>query len=310
MSRQIRLPFKGMMAPTFTPFKDDGSLDLDLVKPYAAHLKAVGVTGVWVNGTAGEGMSMTLPERKAVAESWLACRADVPVVIVQCGAGCLKDTQDLARHAAEKGADGVAVLPLVFDPPKTTDDLVDYMVEVAKACPSTPLFYYHIPMKTGVKLSMSEFLEKGVKRIPTLSGIKFTDEDVSGEGRKCLKVDGGNLTVFNGFDQMLQKSLSVGFTSSVNAGFTFLPHLGARIFSLMEAGDVEEALKVQERLTSCYDIIYRQNGGAFSAACMKAASSILTGLQFGPTRLPVKPLTEEMRATLKRDLEKHGLKVY
>lgn len=51
---------------------------------------------------------------------------------------------------------------------------------------------------------MSEFLEKGVQRIPTLSGIKFTDEDVSGEGRKCLKVDGGNLTVFNGFDQVRQ----------------------------------------------------------------------------------------------------------
>lgn len=43
-----------------------------------------------------------------------------------------------------------------------------------------------------------------MKRIPTLSGIKFTDEDVSGEGRKCLKVDGGNLTVFNGFDQVRQ----------------------------------------------------------------------------------------------------------
>lgn len=51
-------------------------------------------------------------------------------------------------------------------------------------------------------VSMSEFLEKGVKRVPTLAGIKFTDEDVSGEGKKCLKVDGGNLTVFNGFDQV------------------------------------------------------------------------------------------------------------
>ncbi|KAG0724424.1 N-acetylneuraminate lyase [Chionoecetes opilio] len=264
------------MAPIFAPFTADGSLNLKVVKTYAAHLKKEGVAGVWVNGSVGEGMSLTVQERKALAEAWLACREDVPTVIVHCGAVCLKDALELARHAEDHRASGVAVVPPLYDRPATTDDLVDYMQEVAKACPRTPLFYYHYPSKTGVNLSMSEFLQKGVKRIPTLAGMKFTDEDVSDEGRKCVQVDGGSLTIFSGFDQdsavggwgetgvglgglerqsTLQEALSVGFSCSVNAGFNFVSHLGARVYSLMAAGDVHEAKKVQKQFNDCFDVI-------------------------------------------------------
>ncbi|XP_063864523.1 N-acetylneuraminate lyase-like [Scylla paramamosain] len=303
-----RLNFKGMMAPTFAPFKADGSLNLEMVKPYAAHLKKQGVTGVWVNGSVGEGLSMTVAERKAVAEAWLACRDDVPTVIVHCGAVCLKDVQEMACHAESHGASAVAVLPNVYERPATTDQLVDYMQEVAKACPRTPLFYYHIPMKTCVNLSMSEFLAKGVKRVPTLAGIKFTDMDVSGEGRKCLAVD-SSLTIFSGFDESLQEALSVGFTACVNSSGNFVPQLGSRIFSLMAAGDADGAKKVQDQLLDCLAIIFAESGG-FNGAGLKAACTILTGLQLGPTRLPVQMLTQDRMNTVRKNLGSRGFKVY
>lgn len=68
-----------------------------------------------VNGTASEGMSMTVPERKQVAEAWLACRGDISTVIVQCGAGCLKDTQDLvSKQGFRWPFFGSVVLPGFF----------------------------------------------------------------------------------------------------------------------------------------------------------------------------------------------------
>lgn len=45
---------------------------------------------------------------------------------------------------------------------------------------------------------MSEFLSKGKDQIPTLSGIKFTSNDLD-EGAKCLRVH-EELTVFLGAD--------------------------------------------------------------------------------------------------------------
>lgn len=59
--------------------------------------------------------------------------------------------------------------------------------------------------------------------------------------------------------QTIQESLSLGFTCAVNSSFTFLPHLAARIFSMMEAGDKDGAVKEQQRLTSCFDVIFRQS---------------------------------------------------
>lgn len=306
----IRLNYKGMMAPTFVPFKADGSLNLEMVKPYAAHLKKHGIAGVWVNGSVGEGMSMTVAERKAVAEAWLACKDDkiMPTVIVHCGAACLKDVQEMARHAESHGASAVAVVPSLYERPANTDQLVDYMQEVAKACPRTPLFYYHIPIKTCVNLSMSEFLAKGVKRVPTLAGIKFTDMDVSGEGHKCLAVD-SSLTIFSGFDETLQEALSLGFTACVNATGNFFPQLGSRIFSRMASGDVDGAKKAQKELLDCLAVIFAESGG-FNGAGLKAACTILTGLQLGPTRLPVQMLTQDRMNTVRKNLESRGFKVY
>ncbi|XP_071515354.1 N-acetylneuraminate lyase-like isoform X2 [Panulirus ornatus] len=304
-----RLPFRGMMAATFTPFKADGSLKLDVIPTYANYLREKGVKGIWVCGTAGEGMSLTMAERKAQTEAWLKHKDDISTIIIQCGAGSLKDTQELASHAEKAGANGVSVLPNLFDKPKSTEELVEYMAEVAKACPKTPLFYYHIPMKTDVRLSMSEFLTKGVARIPTLSGLKFTDHDVRGEGYKCLQVDNGSLTILNGFDETLQEAIGLGFTSAVNVGFNLFPHLGAQMFSLMEAKNEAEAIKIQEQVVRYLEAIFKQTGG-FSVSSVKTAGSLLTGLDFGPTRLPNKPFKDSMIDALRNDLKNLSLQVY
>ncbi|KAK8752066.1 hypothetical protein OTU49_011924 [Cherax quadricarinatus] len=299
-----------MMAPTFTPFKDNGSLNLELIPAYTKHLQQSGVKGAWVNGTVGECMSMTVPERKEVAETWIKRRADVPTIIIHCGGGCLKDTQELARHAEALGADGVAVFPCLFDKPESTEELVEYMQEVATACPNTPLFYYHYPIKTGVQLSMSEFLREGMKRIPTLSGIKFTDVDVSGEGKKCVEVAQGSLALFSGFDKTLQEALSVGFTCAVNSGFNFLPQHGSQVFALMEAGDAAGAIEAQGIISTCFDTMLNANDAPYTVSCLKTATTLLTGLDFGAVRKPTRAFTHSMTNTLRKDLQELGHKVY
>ncbi|XP_068211259.1 N-acetylneuraminate lyase-like isoform X2 [Palaemon carinicauda] len=304
-----RFNFTGMMAPTFAPFKSDGSLNLDVIPTYAKHLRKHGIKAVWVNGTAGEGMSMTVSERKQIAEAWMKCRDDISTVIVQCEAGCFKNTTELIKHAVSIGVEGVALLPNLFDKPKTTDDLVDYMEEASKVCPNTPLFYYHIPMKTCVELSMSEFLEKGAKRILNLAGLKFTDTDVAGEGRKCVLAAGGTLTIFNGFDEKLQEAVSHGFNSAVGGTFSGFPTMASQIFSFMKESNDAEAKKVQEELLIQVGAVFKQSGG-FTVASLKTATSLLTGIDMGPTRFPVKPYTPAMVDRLREDLRAVGLSVH
>ncbi|KAK7076303.1 hypothetical protein SK128_003803 [Halocaridina rubra] len=156
---------------------------------------------------------------------------------------------------------------------------------------------------------MSDFLAKGVKKIPTLSGIKFTDEDVAGEGKKCLQVADGTLTIFNGFDEKLQEALCVGFDSAICGSFSGFPSLAAQIFTLMREGQSEEAKRVQQTLTKHMGVIAKQTGG-FNIAGLKAATSMLMGIDLGPSRLPVKPLTSSKKEELRNDLKNLGCKVF
>ena len=63
---------EGLIAATFTPFAADGSVNVGVVPSYAEHLRAQGVAGVFVNGTTGEGLSLSLAERETLAEAWKA----------------------------------------------------------------------------------------------------------------------------------------------------------------------------------------------------------------------------------------------
>ncbi|XP_076060106.1 N-acetylneuraminate lyase-like [Oratosquilla oratoria] len=299
--------FRGMMAPTIAPMNKDGSLNLGQIKDYALRLSSNKVKGVFVNGTSGEGMSLTLQERKEVAEAWARHKDLIPTIIIQVGGGCLKDTQELAAHAEKLGVSGIASLPNLYDKPRDLTDLVDYCAMVANAAPKTPFFYYHIPMKTGVQMPMSEFLSMAGKAIPTLAGMKFTDEDVTGEGKKCLSVCGGNMKIFCGFDQTLFDALSAGFDSAINASFNFMAERSIQIFEAIEENK-EEAKNHQELITNTMETIIKQTDG-FTVGAVKAAMTLMTGLDVGPPRLPNRGLSEAQTRDLRQQLEDMGHKL-
>jgi len=66
----------GLIAAPFTPMHKDGSLNCDLIADYYRFLKANKVNGAFICGSTGEGVSMSLSEKKVVAEAWAACTKD------------------------------------------------------------------------------------------------------------------------------------------------------------------------------------------------------------------------------------------
>src|SRR5205823_3528877 len=98
-------PLTGLIPAPFTPFHADGRLDLDRVDALAGHYARTGVSGAFVAGTTGEGPSLTLDERAALAERWVrAARPHGLKVIVQVGHNCQADARTLAAHAGRVGA--------------------------------------------------------------------------------------------------------------------------------------------------------------------------------------------------------------
>src|SRR5690554_5719942 len=89
----------GLIAAPFTPFHADGQLNLRMIERQAAHLIASGVSGAFICGTTGESASLTIAERKLIAQRWVEVAGRELAIIVHTGHNCLADSRELAAHA-------------------------------------------------------------------------------------------------------------------------------------------------------------------------------------------------------------------
>lgn len=110
-----------------------------------------------VHGTTGEGSALSVAERKALAEAWVAAgKSTKQHIMIQVGGTAFPDVKELAAHAEKIGADSILTLPELYFKATNEQDLIDYLSEIAAAAPNTPLLYYHIPVWSGVN-SRSKF---------------------------------------------------------------------------------------------------------------------------------------------------------
>jgi dihydrodipicolinate synthase/N-acetylneuraminate lyase len=139
---------RGTIAAALTPLTGGGAvLDEEAFGPYVAFLAQHGVDGLLALGTTGEGVLFDVEERKRVAELFMAHKGTLQVA-VHCGAQSTADTVALAEHAAEAGADAVAVIAppyFAFD----ADELLGHFGAAAQACDPLPFYVYEFAARSG-----------------------------------------------------------------------------------------------------------------------------------------------------------------
>src|SRR6185503_4042698 len=123
----------GLIAASFTAFNADGSLNLAPIEKHAELLARNGVTGVFVCGSTGEGVSMTTAERMDCLSRWCSVVRGALKVIAHVGHNSLGDAQALAAHAKKTGVDAIGTVAPSVLRPANVDDLVDWCAAVAGA---------------------------------------------------------------------------------------------------------------------------------------------------------------------------------
>ncbi|XP_027977299.1 N-acetylneuraminate lyase isoform X2 [Eumetopias jubatus] len=208
---------QGLVAATITPMTEHGEINFSVIGQYVDYLvEEQGVKNIFVNGTTGEGLSLSVSERRQVAEAWVAKgRNKLDQVVIHVGALSLKDSQELAQHAAEIGADGIAVIAPFFLKPWNKDALINFLKEVAAAAPTLPFYYYHIPALTGVKIRAEELLDGIQDKIPTFQGLKFSDTDLLDFGQCVDQNRQQQFAFLFGVDEQLLSALVMGATGAV-----------------------------------------------------------------------------------------------
>jgi N-acetylneuraminate lyase len=292
---------KGLIAAPFTPMTEDGSLNPEVIAPYAAKLKNDGVNGVFICGTTGEGMLMSPEERMTVAEYWVKEQNPDFKVIVHVGTTAYVQSRNLAVHAQKIGAYAVGCMGPVFLKPSNADDLVRFCMEVASGAPDLPFYYYHIPTLSGVWLPMPEFLEKAGKVIPNLAGIKFTHHNMM-EMLQCIQMEDGKWDILHGFDEVLLCGLSMGAIAAVGSTYNYIAPVYQKMIDAFQTGNIEAARKYQYQSVKFIDILIRYGGGVIGGKPVMK----LIGLDCGPLRAPAHNLTLGELTQYKRELENIG----
>jgi N-acetylneuraminate lyase len=292
---------RGLIPAVPTPLAADGSLRLEGVEPIVEHLLTQTVAGAFVCGTTGEGMSLSVPERLQVAQRWCAASPPSLRVIVHVGHTSLEDAKTLAAGAQRSGAWAIAAHAPPFFRPKRVEDLVEYCAELAAAAPGLPFFYYHIPSLTGVTIPVRDFLALASRRIPTLRGIKFTHNDLLDFGRS-MDFEEGRFAMLFGLDEQLLSALVMGTKAAVGTTYGFAAPIYRRLIQAYEAGDLDTARAQQRRSREMIAAMFK--AGLLPA--IKAAYGWI-GLDVGPVRLPLAPLSTEEEQTFRDSLEKLGI---
>jgi N-acetylneuraminate lyase len=110
---------EGLIAAPFTPMHVDGSLNLTIIPAYYEFLKANGITGAFICGSTGEGVSMTNTEKKHIAQAWASCtKGDHDFkVMMFLGGTSIADCKDLALYSQQVGLYAVSfTAPFYFRP--------------------------------------------------------------------------------------------------------------------------------------------------------------------------------------------------
>jgi dihydrodipicolinate synthase/N-acetylneuraminate lyase len=279
----------GILTALVTPFTDDFRIDDAGIQSHVDRQVAAGVHGVVPLGTTGEFTTMTHAERLHVTEAVIAAAAGRIGVFPHTGAQSTEETVALSLHAQRAGAAGVMIVPPYYDPLRL-HELHAHLTAVGEAI-DIPIVYYNVPGATGLRLSPAELA--GLGDVPHVDYIKDTSGDFSAVTAMLIGY-ADKITLFNGWDTLTFGALATGAKGSVWGMANLLPEQAVRLYeALAIKGDLEEGRRLWAGLWPVNNLLESHN---YVAAIKGGLEEI--GFSAGPTRAPIRPISDEARAEL------------
>jgi dihydrodipicolinate synthase/N-acetylneuraminate lyase len=208
----LRARLHGAIAAASTPLRDAGTrLDEAAFAPYADFLASARLDGVLAFGTNGEAVLLSVDERRRGLELWLEALGGRLLVAAHCGAQTTADTIALAAHAAESGADAVAVI----GPPYFKLDAAaqrGHLLAAAAACAPLPFYVYEFAATAGYAFDPS-MLARLREEAENVTGMKVSDTPWDAFARYLL--DG--FDIFVGPEALIHRGREAGAVGAVSA---------------------------------------------------------------------------------------------
>jgi len=294
------LRMRGLVAAVVTPMNAKGDLDLSVVPRVVDYLASKGITGIYIAGSTGEGMSLTDEERRGVAEAYVGAAKGRMKSFVQVGHNSLRASADLAGHAESIGADAVSATPTGYFKVSGEAELVEGLLPIVEAAPKTPFYYYHIPFLSGVNLDPIKLTDISMDRLPTFCGIKYSD-GASLHNLSLLESVAPGLEFLSGSDEAYLMSVAQGYKAAVGSTYNYAAPIYNNVRKSLSVGDFKRAQVWQKHALEMITAMFETCGRSSLKVMMQ-----MVGIDCGPVRRPIDPASPDQIIALRKRLDTMG----
>lgn len=304
------LPFRGCIPANLLPFR----ADLEIDEPaYRQHLRwlagTAGVTAIVANGHAAEVSSLSRDERRrALAIALDEVGGAVPVVAGVYSDGT-REAVELARDARAAGAAGLLVFPptiFMWGAQVKPDMVLRHFQELADGV-DLPLIVFEYPPASGIGYSPETLA--ALCKIPSVVGVKDWSNDIVAYERnlRALRAADRPVAMLSSFTMSLLATFLLGADGCISGMGSVAADLQADLFAAAQAGSLERARRIHERLAPLVTVFYAPPFVDMHNR-MKEALVLLGRIPAAHVRPPLTPVSDEERQRIRLALRAAGLR--
>ncbi len=294
-----KIVFTGIMPALVTPVDKNGNIIYETVKALIDRYLAAGVDGFYAVGGTGEGVLLTLDQRKAMAEAAIKANNKRGKVIVHTGAINSKEVIELTKFATAAGADGISsILPSIYFQ-YNFNEIVRFYSDIA-ANTDLPILIY--ANHTGNGVNMTQLLKELLK-IDNIVGAKDTRSNYYALW-DLKQLNNGDVNIINGPDESLLCGLAMGADGGIGATYGAMPELFVGIYREFKAGNIKKAQELQFQANKLIQTMLTHCGGSI----VKPLKEIIriSGIDAGENIYPAESYTAESSKALVAALDAAG----
>lgn len=271
--------YKGILPAFYACYDENGEVSQERIRNQVIYYIEKGVKGIYVNGSSGECIYLSVEERKSIIEAVMEVAKGKLTVINHVACNNTIDSVELAKHSEELGVDAIAAIPpIYFKLPEYS--IAKYWNTISAAAPNTDFIIYNIPQLAGVSLTENLYNELRKNSSMAVQDIQL-----------FVSAGGNDYVVFNGPDEQFLGGRTMGADAGIGGTYGVMPELFLKLNSLIIEKDLDQAKQLQYVINK---IIYKLvSGHANLYAIAKEVLRINENLNLGSVREPLEPLSEQ-----------------
>lgn len=278
--------YEGVIPAFYACYDEAGEVSPERVRALTQYFIDKGVKGVYVNGSSGECIYLSVADRKLILENVMEVAKGKLTVIAHVACNNTKDSVELAKHAESLGVDAIAAIPPIYF--RLPDySIAKYWNDMSAAAPNTDFIIYNIPQLSGTTLTPALYAE--MRKNPRVIGVK--NSSMPTQDIQIFVAEGGeDHIVFNGPDEQFISGRVIGAKAGIGGTYAVMPDLFLKLNQLIIDKDLDRAKELQHAINS---VIYKMvSGRANLYAVMKEILRLNEDLDIGSVRAPLEPLSE------------------